>query len=202
MPVNAAGPRCHHKGWVETCMINVQHLSDSAQPAARAWHLIDEIDLVPLLSEHVRTEQLCRRLEACADALPELPDAAEIAALCDGLEARATLQAGRQGQLLDALFAESGPGPLADTLLSFIHRKHVTCAVQAQDLLAVLRPHTGTERGPCAATLSYMLRCFFDGCRSAIAFEQLAIRTLADQRLTGAGRMLLDSRLQTSCAAA
>jgi hypothetical protein len=200
MPVNAPGLGCQQTERVETCMINVQHLSDSPQPAARAWHLIDEIDLVPLLSEHVRSEQLCRRLEACADALPELPDAAEIAALCDGLEAQATLRARRHDQLLEALFAEGGAGPLADTLLTYIHRKHVTCAVQAQDLLAVLRPHTGTDLGPCAATLGYMLRCFFDGCRSAIAFEELAIRTLADERLTGAGRMLLDSRLQANCA--
>jgi hypothetical protein len=37
---------------------------------------------------------------------------------------------------------------------------------------------------------------------AAIAFEELAIRTLADQRLTGAGRMLLDSGLQASCATA
>jgi hypothetical protein len=47
-----------------------------------------------------------------------------------------------------------------------------------------------------------MLRCFFDGCRSGIAFEELAIRTLADRRLTHEARMLLDSRLQASCRAA
>ncbi|MFV1920571.1 hypothetical protein VPH46_14235 [Sphingomonas sp. MJ1 (PH-R8)] len=178
-------------------MTDIQHLFEPKRPATRRWHVIDEIDLVPLLSEHVRSEQLCRRLEKCADALPELPDAEEIEALCDALDAQAVEQASREDALLDALFGAEAE-PLADTLLAYVCAQHVTFAVQAQDLLAVLRPHA-VDRGPCAATLGYMLRCFFDGCRAAMAFEELAIRTLAEARLTPAARLLLDNRLQARC---
>lgn len=182
-------------------MIHDQHLSDRPRPLTRRWHVIDEIDLVPLLSEHIRTEQLCRQLEACADALPDLPEPEEIASLCAGLEAHATDRIEHEEAVLDTMFGGAEAEPLGDTLLSHIRARHVACAVQAQDLLAVLRPHS-VDRGPCAATLGYMLRCFFDACRNAMAFEELAIRTLADKRLTTAGRTLLDTRLQASCRAA
>ncbi|MBB3910295.1 hypothetical protein [Sphingomonas desiccabilis] len=178
-------------------MTDIQHLFEPTRRATRRWHVIDEIDLVPLLCEHARGEQLCRRLEACADALPDLPDAEAIAALCDALEAQAVERPSREDALLDVLFGAEAP-PLADTLLAYIRAQHVTCAVQAQDLLAVLRPHA-VDRGPCAATLGYMLRCFFEGCRAAMAFEELAIRTLAERRLTPAARLLLDDRLQARC---
>ena len=181
-------------------MTDIQHLFEPRRPSTRGWHVIDEIDLVPLLSEHLRREQLCCRLERCADGLPGLPDAEEIAALCDELEAQAVEQPSREDALLDVLFGVEAE-PLADTLLAYIRAQHVTCAVQAQDLLAVLRPHA-IDRKPCAATLGYMLRCFFDGCRAAMAFEELAIRTLAERRLTPAARLLLDNRLRASCRAA
>ncbi|MFV0623060.1 hypothetical protein ACBY01_03475 [Sphingomonas sp. ac-8] len=179
-------------------MIHAQPLHDSIRPYARRWHVIDEIDLVPLLSEHIRTEQLCQLLEGCADGLPDLPEAEEIAELCHRLDAHATDQIAREEALLETLFGGPDAEPLGDTLLGHVRARHVACAVQAQDLLSALRPHT-VERGPCAATLGYMLRCFFDACRGAIAFEELAIRTLADKRLTIAARMLLDTRLQASC---
>lgn len=181
-------------------MTDIQHLFERTRRFPRGWHVIDEIDLVPLVREHVRAERLCARLERCADALPELAPADEIAELAEELAAHALQQTPREAELLEAMFGAQAD-PLGEALLAHIRARHVTSAVQAQDLLAALRPH-GVDRQPCAATLGYMLRCFFDGCRSGIAFEELAIRTLADRRLTPDARMLLDSRLQASCRAA
>lgn len=176
--------------------MDIQHLFEN-RSAARGWHVIDEIDLVPLVAAHARVERLCQRLERCADGLPELPDGAEVAGLCEALEASACDGCGQADAVLDRLFA-SHADPFGETLLAHIRARHVTCSVQAQDVLAVLRPHA-VERGPCAATLGYMLRCFFDGCRATMAFEELAIRTLADRRLTPAARRLIEDRLHASC---
>lgn len=180
--------------------MDIQHLFESKRLPARGWHVIDEIDLMPLVATHLRAEQLCRRLERCADALPVRPDDEELAGLCEELEATAFAHAALENAVLDLLFGKH-PDPFGETLLAHIHARHVTCAVQAQDLLAVLRPQT-VERSPCAATLGYMLRCFFDGCRAAMAFGELAVRTLADRRLTPAARLLIEDRLHASCRAA
>jgi hypothetical protein len=177
-------------------MTNIQQLFEN--PTMRRWHVIDEIDLIPLVTRHVRTELLCRRLERCADGLPELADAAEVRELCKELEAHAVEQASREAGLEAVLGA--GGEPSEATVLAHLRARQVACVVQAQDLVAVLRPD-GVDRGPCAATLGYMIRCFFDSCRSLMAFEELAILALAGHRLTPAARLLLESRLQASCRA-
>jgi hypothetical protein len=46
-----------------------------------------------------------------------------------------------------------------------------------------------------------MLRCFFEGCRADMAFEELAILALADKRLTPAARGLLRDSLDQRCRA-
>jgi hypothetical protein len=46
-----------------------------------------------------------------------------------------------------------------------------------------------------------MLRCFFQSCRQAMAFEELAILDLARDRLTAPARALLVASLTRRCAA-
>jgi hypothetical protein len=178
-------------------MTQVQQLIDT--PAVRRWHVLDEIDLVPLVSDHVRTERLCQHLEAFADRLPDLSDAAERTDLCEDLQAYASGHASREALWLDDLFWGKG-GALQHSVLAHLRARHIACAVQAQDLLAALRPEA-MDRGLCAATLGYMIRCFFDGCRSRLVLEELAVFTLAGDRVTPAARLLLESRLQVSCGA-
>ena len=46
--------------------------------------------------------------------------------------------------------------------------------------------------------LGYMLRCFFDGCRRAMDFTELAILALGERRLTRDARALLIGSLARS----
>jgi len=164
-------------------------------PFARRWHVIDEIDLVGLVADHAGTERLCMRLEACADRLPERPAPAEIDDLCAALQSRVLDHIDREDRLLAAMFADEVRDPLCRALLDHIHARHVACTVLAQDLIASLNATAPGHRTICAEALGYMLRCFFDGCRAAMAFEELAILALAGTRLTREARALLTHRL-------
>lgn len=120
------------------------------------------------LAEHARLRELCDRLEAVADALPGLPAALDshrlVAELTEVLHRLAD----------DALLELLGPAGSAATrsaLVARIRSQHVTDLVHAQDLETALLE---AQRGDVQA-LGYMLRCFFLGCRRALAFEELAI---------------------------
>jgi len=169
--------------------------SGSHVPFARRWHVIDEIDLIGLAADHAATERLCVRLEACADQLPERPTPAEIDDLCAALQSRLLDHIDREDRLLAAMFARDLPDPLCHALLDHIHTRHVACTVLAQDLIAALDATAPGHRSICPEALGYMLRCFFDGCRAAMAFEELAILALAGTRLTRDARALLAHRL-------
>ncbi|SDA30163.1 hemerythrin domain-containing protein [Sphingomonas sp. NFR15] len=164
-------------------------------PFVGRWHVIDEIDLVGLVADHAATERLCARLEACADQLPDRPTLAEIDDLCAALQSRILDHIEREDQLLAAMFARTRSAPLCHALLDQIHMRHVACTVLAQDLVAALDATAPGHRTICAEALGYMLRCFFEGCRAAMAFEELAILALAGSRLTREARALLTERL-------
>jgi hypothetical protein len=179
-------------------MQDPQTLNGSHVPFARRWHVIDEIDLIGLVADHGAIERLCVRLEGCADQLPKRPAADAVADLCAALQARVLDHLDREDRLLVAMFARELHNPLCRALVDSIHSRHVGCAVLAQDLIATLKAHSAGQRTICADALGYMLRCFFDGCRAAMAFEELAILTLASTRLTREARSLLASRLSTA----
>lgn len=174
-------------------------LNGSTVPLAPRWRVIDEIDLAGLVAAHAMTDRLCARLEACADRLPERPDPAEAQALCAELQGRLFRHIEHEGQLLDAMFAQDMADPICHTLLDHIATRHAACATQAHDLIGALVPDASGQRSLCAEAFGYTLRSVFEGCRAAMAFEELAILTLADKRLTPAARELLTLRLATSC---
>jgi len=171
----------------------------SKVPFARRWRVIDEIDLAGLVASHATTDRLCTWLEACADRLPERPDPAEALALCAELEGRLLTHIEQEEQLLNAMFARDMADPLCHILIDHIGTCHSACATQAHDLIGALDPDAPGRRHLCAEALGYTMRSFFDGCRAAMAFEELSILTLADKRLTPAARQLLVRRLATSC---
>lgn len=171
----------------------------SKLPFARVWRVIDEIDLAGLIASHSATDQLCARLETCADRLPVRPDPVEARSLCGELAGRLLLHIEQEEQLLNAMFAPDMADPLCHTLIDHIGTRHSACAIQAHDLIGALSPPTPQRRPLCAEAFGYTLRSFFEGCRAAMAFEELAILTLADKRLTPAARRLLTDRLATSC---
>jgi hypothetical protein len=173
-------------------------LTGSCVPFARRWDVVDEIDLVRLVADHTATERLCACLEDCADRLPERPAPEEIDALCEGLQSRVLDHVEREDQLLAAMFERDMPDPLCHSLIAHIHARHVACTVQAQDLISALKAGSAGQRTVCAEALGYMLRCFFDGCRAAMAFEELTILALADTRLTPGARALLADRLASA----
>ena len=162
------------------------------------WHVIDELDLVRLVSDHAALDQLCARIETLADRLPDRPTPQEAEALCDALRIGFGRQVVRDERLLARLFAAELPQPLCHTLLDHIATRHTACLLQAEDIIVALQPNP--EASLCSEAFGFMLRCFFQACRQAMAIEEMAVLTLGGQRLTPAARALLVDRIAISCA--
>lgn len=161
-------------------------------PFARRWHVIHDIDLARLIADHARLRAVCDRLEACADALPGGISDAEADAVCSSLRAIVLSHPQEENAVIDALFACHLDDPLTATLVARMHARHLSDAVHADDILAVLRGASV----PCAEAFGYMLRGFFDGCRRTMDFTELAILTLGGKRFTHAAR---DSLVKALC---
>jgi hypothetical protein len=157
--------------------------------------MIDEIDLIALLAEHAELARLCDLLESVADDLPSLPTDEDATSLCRTLEHRLPAADAQERRFMETVFAPQGM-PGGEAVLARIRGRGVSQVVQIQDLIAALEP--GASPLP-ATTIGYMLRCFFEGCRADMAFEQLAILGLADRRLTRAARTLLHDSLERRC---
>lgn len=166
----------------------------SKQPAVGHWHMIDEIDLMPLIAEHNRWRRLCMRLEAIADALPAMPMLVEIAALRAQLrDAFPESEEQPQFPMLDLFESERRQEPVC-RLLDRLSDRRVALTVQTRDLIDMM----GAE--PCARltpdTLGYMLRTVFVGCSESIGLELLALLFIAPERLTASARALVLHRIE------
>ncbi|MBB5694982.1 hemerythrin domain-containing protein [Muricoccus pecuniae] len=146
-----------------------------------SWRQRAEARIGAVVAEHVVLRALCDRLEAMADGLPGLPPEEERHALARQLTTLLTPHHKREALLLEDLLPEDGAAPMERALLERIRGQHVADAVHAQDLAAVLETASGEGDGQA---LGYMLRCFFDGCRRALAFEELTILNLARRRFS------------------
>jgi hypothetical protein len=156
-------------------------------PFAERWHVIHELDLARLIAAHARVRDVCDRLEACADALPRRLSDAETDAVCRDLRAVFVSYPRDEDALIAALFGLGLGDPLTAAVVARMRASHVSDAIQADDILAAL---SGVS-APCAEAFGYMLRSFFDGCRQAVDFTQLAILTLGAGRLTRGARDML-----------
>ncbi|PZU10715.1 hemerythrin domain-containing protein [Sphingomonas sp.] len=175
-------------------MTEIDAYAGSKVPFCRRWHVIAEIDLARLVADHSGLEHMCRRLEAIADALPDLPAPEEtdwITAELDMLSRHNDAE----DRLMEGLFRREARDPLARSVLDHIRGRHIACTVLGQDLVAALAPDPDAPVPTEPEALGYMLRCFFEGCRDAIAFEELAILALGGLRLTADARALLVDRI-------
>jgi len=167
-----------------------------AQQDADDWHMVDEIDLVAMVVDHAALARLCADLEAVADRLPVPPDPTDAARLREGLLQLLPAHEAREHALGRQLFGKASKTPPAAAILCHIERQRAACVVQGQDVATALAD--AARHAP--ETLGYMLRCFFDACRQAMAFEELAILHLSSRRLTRDARALLLRSLVRRCA--
>jgi hypothetical protein len=135
--------------------------------------------------EHRWLRSLCDRLEHLADGLPALPPAAERRALARALTVLLPQHQARAAAVLERLCGTGPCAPLGRVLLRRIRCQHGADAAHAHDVAAALNAAVAAD------TLGYMLRCFFDGGRRALAHEELAILALAGRHLSPATTALL-----------
>ena len=159
------------------------------------WHIIDEHEVVWLIADHSTQRQLCTMLEGIADDLPNLPPQDAIDFVEQELSAYSqrhyTLEAKFFGRL-----ADNSKSPTSEQIVKVIAQNHAIDAIHADDLAVELQRLSGASRACEPGQLAYMLRCFFDGCRRAIAFEELALLKLGGNRLTPAARQAVLRSLQ------
>lgn len=168
---------------------------DTVVPIARYWHVIREIEVARLLARQDRRERLCDALEACADALPDRPSDEHARQLCAALDTLAHDQDGDDDRFLRSIFHLQADDPLTDALLGRIMQARIADAATCQELIAALTPQGPDQQPLDAEAMGYLLRCCFTAWRQAIAFEELAILTLADRRLTREAREMLIARI-------
>lgn len=162
---------------------------DKSKAPRGSWHMIDEIELVPLVVEHRRWQRLCARLEAIADLLPEMPTLIEIAALRSQLRDAFSDEDSDHAFPFEAMFEAESARPQVRHLLDRLRQGRAERAVEAQDLADMIAAEPGGRIS--ADTLGYMLRSVFAGCEESIAVETLALLFIAPERLTAAARALL-----------
>jgi hypothetical protein len=125
-----------------------------------------------LEDDHAAQRSLCHDLETVADGLPALPRSEEILRLCEAIQQVTVLHYSRAERLFAGLPLAHRPGP---AFLLALHEMHQFDRMHGEDLASELcrSVEPGAERD--VGKLSYMLRCFFDGCRRAIALKESGI---------------------------
>lgn len=160
------------------------------------WYMIHEIDLMPMVSDHAGIALLCDRLERVADALPARPTPDQTQQLCSDLEHRLPAHEKVEITLQRRLFPRRQPDPMRAAALDRMRKNMASHVVEAQDIVLALQTDDSLIS---AETLGYMLRSFFEGCRKAMAFEELAVLSFARERLTQDARDLLEESIPRRC---
>jgi hypothetical protein len=129
--------------------------------------------LETLEEDHVIQRILCNDLETLADNLPELPSAVEVRRLGDRIMRVTATHFVRAEEIFAGL--PSGQRPGAATL-AMLHSMHQLDELHGHDLVVALWQHLGRKNDSHIGQLGYMLRCFFDGLRRAIALKESLIQ--------------------------
>ena len=138
-------------------------------PARPVPTLLAPPTLDTLLDDHAIQRLLCDELEAVADGLPALPPLCAIRRLCDKILWITTTHFARAERILSALPSGHGPTPAE---IATLRQMHQLDELHAQDLVAELWSHAAGRPSGGVGQLGYMLRCFFDGGRRAIALKE------------------------------
>lgn len=139
--------------------------------------------LETLEEDHVIQRILCNDLEEVADNLPELPTTLEVRRLCDRIMRVTASHFPRAEQIFSLLPADRRP---SNEVLERLHAMHELDELHGHDLVVALWQHLGKSSGSHVGQLAYMLRCFFDGCRRAVALkESLIVLANRPRAMTG-----------------
>ncbi len=136
------------------------------QPPA-CWPYLPMLDT--LREDHLVQQLLCNDLETIADRLPDLPPLPDIRRICDRILRITGTHFVRAENIFDSMPASQRPSP-AD--LETLHGMHLLDETHAEDLVSALWQQIRMRERANIGQLSYMLRCFFDGCRRAIALKE------------------------------
>lgn len=158
------------------------------------WRVLHEVDVARMVAQHATLRALCTALEKCADELPAREAVVQgisvSAALAECLRHHEVVE----NVILSGLF-ESDPTISMNQLLGRIRHRHAVDHLHAEDLRDALGVAAQTPGPVRSDTLSYMMRCLFDGCRRGIDFQEAAILMLAHDRLTRGARETLSASL-------
>jgi hypothetical protein len=167
-------------------------------PFRRNWHVVNEVDLAPLLADHAAVRRMCQRAEDLADQLGDGPELEQRVSLAETVRCCIRDHVKVTSAFLQRIFTGEalrfGEGVLARILLG-----QISDAMRAEDVVDLLQ--TETLDSEKIDMLSYMLRCLFDNYRRAIDFEELALLSLAGTRLSAEARLALEHSLERGGAA-
>lgn len=135
-----------------------------------------DAELIDLLGRQLRDDHdaqlaLCAELERLADMLPALPPPRRVRRICSHIDF-VTNRYFRRAEAVFADFMVSRTDPALRHMLDALESMHALDAVHGEDVVAALWDGTARGSAPRPEELGYMLRCFFDGCRRAVALEE------------------------------
>lgn len=140
-----------------------------------------------LQDDHDAQQALCLELEQIADMLPALPPPARIRRICAQIEGVSVHHFPRAEAIFEDFAAQPG-SQVTGAMLRTLSKIQAIDAAHGQDLIATLWDDTARGKVGHPGELGYMLRCFFDGCRRAIAFKEVLAMVVdcGDRRTSGA----------------
>lgn len=128
--------------------------------------------LLEFETEHAIQRALCDNLETIADTLPAAPSPMQIALIEEQIERISKQSHPHAIAMLMALPAERHP---SEEALAALTAMHSLDASHGDDLITALWNYDEEDPGRPESALGYMLRCYFDGCRRAIAFTEALV---------------------------
>lgn len=128
--------------------------------------------LQELEDDHQIQRALCHDLEAIADALPKAPSHSQLRRVAERIVRVSTEHHPHAVTLLRSLPADSRP---SEADLAALEAMHLIDAIHGEDLITALWNYVETNPDRHEGELGYMLRCYFDGCRRAMAFKEALI---------------------------
>ncbi len=119
--------------------------------------------------DHQVQEALCHDLERVADALPGLPTPDKVRRLAERVDRVVEEHFPRAEALFASMPDSERP---TEQELRRLRNMHTMDAVHGEDLIDIMWDRVCDRSTGSQNDLAYMLRCFFDGCRRAIAYKE------------------------------
>lgn len=145
-----------------------------------AWPSAGVDPLALMRDDHEVQHALCDDLESVADMLPDLPDASRLRRLCQRMESVTIQHFGRAEALFETLWPAPSRTAPQQALLDMLARMHIIDSVHGQHLATVMWDAMVRTGAVPVGELGYMLRCFFDGCRRAIAYREVMMMLMVE----------------------